>query len=136
MRLRDFLAAGDFSLSMSCTFFGYFAHAGALLALEEAGLRPSKVTGSSAGAVVAALYGAGYRPRDMEGLFKEINFGDAFRFRPRLYWGFPVVGLFEQKIDDIEAKVLAERPKRFEDCEIPVAVTSTEIKFEFLYSAT
>ncbi|HEX6135682.1 MAG TPA: patatin-like phospholipase family protein [Longimicrobiales bacterium] len=36
------------------------AHAGAIVALEELGYRPSLVVGTSMGAIIGALYGAGY----------------------------------------------------------------------------
>ena len=44
---------------MSSGFFSFFAHTGVLLALEEVGLRPAHVGGSSAGALVAALWASG-----------------------------------------------------------------------------
>ncbi|MCC6648302.1 MAG: patatin-like phospholipase family protein [Polyangiaceae bacterium] len=44
---------------MSSGFFGFFAHAGVLLALEDAGLAPARVGGSSAGALVAGLWASG-----------------------------------------------------------------------------
>ena len=39
-----------------------FAHAGALKALEEFGYKPDIIAGTSAGAITAALYSAGYAP--------------------------------------------------------------------------
>lgn len=50
-----------------------FAHVGVLLALEEAGIRPDLVVGSSAGALVGALYAAGVSPRDLEALARGVN---------------------------------------------------------------
>ena len=57
--LRDWLAETPFTLVMSSGFFGFFAHAGVVSVLEEQGLRPARVAGSSAGALVGALWGAG-----------------------------------------------------------------------------
>jgi NTE family protein len=57
--LADWLGAAPFELILSSGFFGFFAHTGVVAALEEAGLRPTLVGGSSAGALVAGLYGAG-----------------------------------------------------------------------------
>lgn len=48
-----------------------FAHAGALLAMEEHGIRPDVISGTSAGSVVAVLYSAGYKPREINEIFKE-----------------------------------------------------------------
>lgn len=60
--LREHLAEGPFGLTLSSGFFGFFAHAGMLLALREAGLTPVRVSGSSAGALVGGLWAAGVEP--------------------------------------------------------------------------
>ena len=60
--LADWLRKEPFALALSSSFFGFYAHAGALRALHDAGLRPARVCGSSAGSVVAALYGGGLDP--------------------------------------------------------------------------
>ncbi len=57
--LRDWLAEKPFTLVMSSGFFGFFAHAGVVSVLEEHRLRPARIAGSSAGALVGALWGAG-----------------------------------------------------------------------------
>ena len=59
------LDARPFALAMSSGFFGFFAHAGVLCALDEAGLRPIRLSGSSAGALVTGAYAAGVAPRDL-----------------------------------------------------------------------
>lgn len=51
-----------------------FAHAGALKALEELGIKPTIVAGVSAGAVIAALYSAGVKPEEMIDVFAEVKF--------------------------------------------------------------
>lgn len=53
-----------------------FAHAGALMAIEEAGLNPDIVAGVSAGSVIAVLYAAGVRPLQMAELFARTGFRD------------------------------------------------------------
>jgi len=57
--LAEYLSAYPFELVLSSGFFGFFAHTGVVLALEEAGLRPTQLGGSSAGALVAGLWAAG-----------------------------------------------------------------------------
>ena len=57
--LAQHLASRPFELILSSGFFGFFAHTGVVRALEEAGLRPALCGGSSAGALVAGLWGAG-----------------------------------------------------------------------------
>ena len=43
-------------LSLNSAFFGFYAHAGLMLFLEEIQFQPSFLTGSSAGAIIAALF--------------------------------------------------------------------------------
>jgi NTE family protein len=73
--LREVLAEAPFGLTMSSGFFGFFAHTGMLTALLEAGLVPTRVTGSSAGALVGGLWAAGLEPhearRSLEGLTRD-----------------------------------------------------------------
>lgn len=57
--VRDWLGRAPFSLALSAGFFGFFAHAGFVSALEEAGLAPRLVTGASAGALVGGLWASG-----------------------------------------------------------------------------
>lgn len=57
--LRDWLSEAPFTLALSSGFFGFFAHAGVVAVLEEEGLLPARVCGSSAGALVGGLWGAG-----------------------------------------------------------------------------
>jgi NTE family protein len=57
--LRDWLGEGPYTLAMSSGFFGFFAHAGVLVVLEEEGLLPARLCGSSAGALVGGLFAAG-----------------------------------------------------------------------------
>lgn len=53
-----------------------FAHAGALKALEEAGLHPDVIAGVSAGSVVSVLYASGMSPDDMLKIFEGQKFYD------------------------------------------------------------
>jgi NTE family protein len=51
-----------------------FAHAGALQALEEFGIKPDIISGTSAGSIAGVLYSAGYSPRQICELFKNKSF--------------------------------------------------------------
>ena len=53
-----------------------FAHAGALKALEEMGIRPDILAGVSAGSVAAVMYAAGISPERMLELFLNARFSD------------------------------------------------------------
>ena len=57
--LADFLRSAPFELVLSSGFFGFYAHAGVVAALEEQGLWPAAAGGSSAGAMIAGLWAAG-----------------------------------------------------------------------------
>ena len=49
------------------------AHIGVIKALEEHGLYPTHIAGTSAGAIVGALYAYGYKWEDILKFFKSIN---------------------------------------------------------------
>jgi len=66
---------------LTASFFGFFAHTGFLLALEEAGLEYDCISGTSAGALVAALSASGVRAREIAGLLAEL--------RPHDFWDAP-----------------------------------------------
>ncbi len=78
-----------------------FAHVGVLLAMEEAGVDPDIVVGTSIGSIVGGLYSAGYSPQEMKKLvlesdWQEILFDNYSRdkmvFEQRLLrTAFPVV---------------------------------------------
>jgi NTE family protein len=48
-----------------------FAHIGVIQSLEENGIYPTHIVGSSMGAIIGALYAAGYSPTDMLQMIKE-----------------------------------------------------------------
>jgi NTE family protein len=66
------------------------AHVGVLRVLDDAGIRPDLVVGTSMGAVVGALYASGYTARQIDSLARTLPLADAFRTsEPRgpLVWG-------------------------------------------------
>lgn len=65
-----------------------FAHAGALKAMEEVGIRPDIVAGVSAGAVVAVLYASGHSPAQIVNAFLDRSFNNFCE------WGIPKAGFF------------------------------------------
>src|SRR5690606_14305905 len=50
------------------------AHIGALKVIEESGIEIDYIAGTSMGAIVGALYSAGYSARELDSIFHEINF--------------------------------------------------------------
>jgi len=77
--LREWLKKEPFTLTMSSGFFGFYAHLGFLSVLEEENILPDKITGSSAGALVGAIFASGLSTSEIkEFLFelKKENFWD------------------------------------------------------------
>lgn len=97
-----------------------FAHLGFLEALNEAGIYPDVIAGTSAGALAGVLYADGYTPRE---ILNFMNTGRRLDFmRPAL----PREGLLQ--ISGI-VKILKTylRSKTFADLKIPLYVTATDI---------
>jgi NTE family protein len=65
-----------------------FAHLGVLKALNEKGIYPEVVAGTSAGSIAGVLYCAGYSPDEILQLFKKKKFSDLTKMQ------FPTNGLF------------------------------------------
>lgn len=60
------------------------SHLGVLKALNELGIQPDKISGSSAGAIAGAMYCQGYHPEEILKIILETNY---FRFlRPAISW--------------------------------------------------
>lgn len=66
------------ALCLASSFFGHYAHSGLLVALEEAGLVPERIAGSSGGAIAGGLFAAGLRGDDLLRLVTSFDFKRAF----------------------------------------------------------
>ena len=66
------------AVCLSSSFFGYYAHLGVLSAMEEAGLRPGRIAGASAGAMAGGLWAAGLRGEALEKVIYDFHFRRAF----------------------------------------------------------
>ena len=129
--IADWLEAEPFALSMSSGFFGFFAHCGLMSVLEDRNLLPSRVSGSSAGALVAGLWSAGLSTGEIHDLLvagKREDFWDPHlgfgllrgeRFRTLLRESLPVkdfsgcrvpLSLSVFSLPDLETRVLQEGP--------------------------
>lgn len=116
--LHEWLAREPFTLALSGGFFGFFAHTGLLLALEQAGLRPARVVGCSAGALAGGVWAAGVPLRRMEERLARLQRAD--------FWdpGIPLGGLlagrsFQRLLHELLA---AEGVTRIEACRVPCGV--------------
>lgn len=72
------LPPSGIALCLSSSFCGYHAHAGFLTELVKQGIRPDRISGASAGALVAGLWGAGVRDEPLQTLLGSSSFKWAF----------------------------------------------------------
>ena len=56
-----------------------FAHIGVLQALDEAGIEPEVICGTSAGAIIGVMYAAGYAPAEILEIAEETNLRKVFK---------------------------------------------------------
>jgi NTE family protein len=97
-----------------------FAHIGVLKALEDAGVHPDLIIGSSVGSMVGALYAAGLSARDLERLAYEINVLEFFEFRV-LGGGLATGGAIQNYVN---SKV---RGLAIEELKIPFVAAATRV---------
>lgn len=97
------------------------AHLGVLGALQEMGIVLSKISGSSAGAIVGAMYCQGYQPQEILKIIVETNY---FKFmRPAISWN----GILKmESIGDLYKIYLPHND--FGQLKIPLAVAATDIQ--------
>ncbi|MCA9608400.1 MAG: patatin-like phospholipase family protein [Myxococcales bacterium] len=113
--LREWLRAEPFALGMSSGFFGFFAHSGVLAALEEEGLLPSRVAGSSAGALVTGAWAAGVPAADLGAELLSLRREDFWD--PGIGAGLLRGRLFRARLESL----LPVRDLR--ECRVPAAVS-------------
>lgn len=114
--LREWLHEGPFALALSSGFFGFFAHAGIVSVLEEEGLRPFHVSGSSAGALVGGLWAAGVPARQLREEFLALR-------REHFWDPGPGAGLLRGRL--FRERIERMAPGRtLEGCPIPLSVSA------------
>lgn len=113
--LGEWLARAPFALTMSSGFFSFFAHTGFLAALSSSGLRPARLSGSSAGALVAGAWASGLEPSDLERELAHLARAD--------FWD-PGPGLGLLRGDRFLARLEAMFPTHaFARCRAPLALS-------------
>ncbi len=95
-------------------------HLGAIKALEEYGFRPTVISGCSAGAIVGALYAAGYSVDDMLAIMRGNDLFPVSSFRLR------VSGMVDNRfLSQLFEKYLPGNS--FESLKIPLHVSATDV---------
>lgn len=117
--LRQWLREGPFTLALSSGFFGFFAHAGMLRALEDAGIAPARVTGSSAGALAGGLWAAGVSAQTLTSELRGLSRRDFWD--PGLGPGLLRGRLFRERV-----QALLPVPD-FDACRTPVAISVFDV---------
>ncbi|GAB6011869.1 patatin-like phospholipase family protein [Viscerimonas tarda] len=98
-----------------------FAHLGVMQALEEKGLRPDIISGTSAGAFAGVLYADGHSPQEILSFFQRKNFKNFAEF------SIPKGGLFKlARFHSFLEEHL--RARTFEELKIPLRVVATDIE--------
>lgn len=97
-----------------------FAHIGVFKLLEECGLMPDVIVGTSAGALMGALFADGYSADEITDLFTEREFSEFAQFQ------IPKSGLFDStRFRHFLKRHL--RAKNIEDLKIPLIVMATDL---------
>ena len=95
-----------------------FAHPGAIKAIEDLGLKPEVLSGTSAGALAAVLYADGYTPEEVYQLFAGKDFKEFAEIQ------VPKMAIFGTSgFKRFLKRIL--RARNFEDLSMPVKVVTT-----------
>ena len=133
------------AIVLSAGYFGFFAHAGFMRAIEECGIDYCAIAGSSAGAIVAALHASGVPAKEIIESLTQIqkrdfwdSTGIAATLRAVLKKGRGWTGLLKgERFEQLIANRL--RCQRFEDCPRSLYITAfnlTEGKDQTFHTGT
>ena len=97
-----------------------FAHIGVIQVLEEAGIKPDLVVGTSAGSLVAAMYAAGKTGQEMGLLAQTMDEGGITD------WAFPTRGLMR---GEALARYVREQTggRTIEQMKLPLGIVATDL---------
>jgi len=106
-------------LALGGGFARGLAHVGVLKALEEAGIVPDFIAGTSVGAVIGAAYSSGVSAKELEEIASIVRFKDFARYTISRF------GLCtNDRMTGFLHRIL--KVKTFEELRIPLAVTATD----------
>lgn len=113
----QWLAERPFTLALGAGFFGFFAHTGLLLALEQAGLKPARITGVSAGALAGGLWASGLPATELAGELQALQRRD--------FWdpGLPLGGWLRGRkfLAKLHTLLGSTGVRDIEDCQVAFA---------------
>ena len=110
-----------FGLALSGGGAKGFAHLGVIQALNDIGLYPEIISGTSAGAFAGVFYADGYEPKEIVSFFEKKVFSEFAEFT------IPQGGFFKStKFQNFLKKHL--RARKFEDLKIPMRILATDIE--------
>ena len=117
--LRQWLEEGPYTLALSSGFFGFFAHVGVLLALEENGLVPSEMSGASAGALAGGCWAAGCSAESLRQLLFELKRQDFWD--PSFGFGLLKGERFRKFVDKVTPV------SSIEECRVPLKISAFDL---------
>lgn len=115
------LSAQSLGLALSGGSVKGFAHLGVLRYLEELGVHPNVIAGTSAGALVGAFYADGYKAQEILEIFSEMTLAGMTNLRP---WG--TGGLLDTTpfLRFVEEHL---RHRRLEELPTPMHIVATDL---------
>jgi NTE family protein len=106
-----------------------FAHIGVLKLLEECGLRPDIIVGTSAGSLIGVLFADGYRADEIKTLFTGREFSEFISLQ------IPRMGLFDSsRFQQFVKRII--RADKLEDLKIPTIVMTTDFDHGYAHAFT
>ncbi len=115
-----------FALALSGGGSRGFAHIGVLQALEEEGMIPDMIVGSSIGAIVGGLYAAGYTPEELRAKANSTDWGN-------LFFGQPQRRNLVLAQKENSGKAIVTLRFRNWIPEVPIAVSSGQDLYDYLF---
>jgi len=107
------------------------AHIGVLKALEEKGIFPDYIVGSSVGALIGAYYACGYSPEEIENIVRSAHFINAAAGKVNFQYGY----LFKQRQDFASWLTIRLDPSKSIIRNLPVNVINS-IPIEYYLTET
>lgn len=98
-----------------------YAHIGVIEVLEQHGIKPDFIVGTSAGSIVGSIYASGKSPEQLRQIALNMKVGDVRDFK------IGMKGFFDgQKVEDYVNKQIDQMP--LEKMKIPMYVVATELQ--------